>query len=176
MPVHFDPSISRRRFIQFAAGSPVLAGVSGAALAQMLLPKDRLSDPLTWSPQDPSRLIKDPKEAINVFDFEPVMRQNVPPAHFGFMASGVGDEVTLRANREGFRQVPAPAAALGRREQSRHEHRDPGRALSDPDHPLVRSPLTGRSIRKAKSRSPAVRGLAITCRSFRRRPRQASRK
>jgi 4-hydroxymandelate oxidase len=37
-----------------------------------------------------------------VFDFEPVMRQNVPPAHFGYMASGIDDEVTLRANREGF--------------------------------------------------------------------------
>jgi len=88
--------------MQFVAGSPLLAGVSGAALPQVLLPKDKLSDPLTWSPQDPSRLIKDPKEAINVFDFEPVMRQNVPPAHFGYMASGVGDEMTLRANREGF--------------------------------------------------------------------------
>ena len=102
MPSHRDPSISRRRFMQFVAGSPLLAGVSGAALPQVLLPKDKLSDPLTWSPQDPSRLIKDPKEAINVFDFEPVMRQNVPPAHFGYMASGVGDEMTLRANREGF--------------------------------------------------------------------------
>jgi 4-hydroxymandelate oxidase len=99
---HRDPSISRRRFMKFVAGSPLLAGVSGAALAQVLLPKDKLSDPLTWSPQDPSRVIKDPKEAINVFDFEPVMRQNVPPAHFGYMASGVGDEMTLRANREGF--------------------------------------------------------------------------
>ncbi len=29
-------------------------------------------------------------------------RQNVPPAHFGYMASGIDDEVTLRANREGF--------------------------------------------------------------------------
>ena len=47
-------------------------------------------------------LIKSPKEAINVFDFEPVMRENVPPAHFGYMASGIDDEVTLRANREGF--------------------------------------------------------------------------
>src|SRR5262245_41432097 len=102
MPSHRDPSISRRRFMQFVAGSPFLAGVSGAALAQVLLPKDKFPDPLTWSPQDPSWLIKDPKEAINVFDFEPVMRQNVPPAHFGFMASGVGDEMTLRANREGF--------------------------------------------------------------------------
>jgi isopentenyl diphosphate isomerase/L-lactate dehydrogenase-like FMN-dependent dehydrogenase len=47
-------------------------------------------------------LIKSPKEAINVFDFEPVCRNNVPPAHFGYMASGIDDEVTLRANREGF--------------------------------------------------------------------------
>src|SRR5262247_2244141 len=102
MPLHRAPSISRRRFMHFVAGSPLLAGVSGAALAQALLPKDKFSDPLAWSPQDPSRVIKDPKEAINVFDFEPVMRQNVPPAHFGYMASGVGDEVTLRRNREDF--------------------------------------------------------------------------
>jgi 4-hydroxymandelate oxidase len=39
-----------------------------------------------------------------VFDFEPVMKKNVPPAHFGYMATGVDDEVTLRANREGFRK------------------------------------------------------------------------
>src|SRR6185295_8789499 len=32
----------------------------------------------------------------------PVCRVNVPPAHFGYMASGIDDEVTLRANREGF--------------------------------------------------------------------------
>ena len=50
--------------------------------------------------QDP--LITNPKDAINVFDFEPVMRKNMPPAHFGYMASGIDDEVTLRANREGF--------------------------------------------------------------------------
>jgi 4-hydroxymandelate oxidase len=47
-------------------------------------------------------LIKSPKDAINVFDFEPVCHKNVPPAHFGYMASGIDDEVTLRANREGF--------------------------------------------------------------------------
>ena len=37
-----------------------------------------------------------------MFDFEPVMHKNVPPAHFGYMASGVDDDVTLRANRDGF--------------------------------------------------------------------------
>src|SRR5262249_47319819 len=62
----------------------------------------KLPDPITWAPMRTEDLIKSPKEAINVFDFEPVMRHNVPPAHFGYMASGVDDEVTLRANREGF--------------------------------------------------------------------------
>jgi isopentenyl diphosphate isomerase/L-lactate dehydrogenase-like FMN-dependent dehydrogenase len=66
------------------------------------LPGTRLSDPLMWAPFRADALIKSPKEAINVFDFEPVCRANVPPAHFGYMASGIDDEVTLRANREGF--------------------------------------------------------------------------
>ena len=39
-----------------------------------------------------------------MFDFEPVMHKNVPPAHFGYMASGVDDDVTLRANRAGFQK------------------------------------------------------------------------
>jgi len=31
-----------------------------------------------------------------------MMKKNVPPAHFGYMATGVDDEATPRANREGF--------------------------------------------------------------------------
>jgi 4-hydroxymandelate oxidase len=87
----------RRRFLQFLAASP-FAGTAWAQLA----PKQRLPDPIPWAALEPDKLIKSPKEAINVFDFEPVARQNVPPAHFGYMASGIDDEVTMRANREGF--------------------------------------------------------------------------
>ena len=94
---------SRRRFLQFLASSPLLAATgSASAFAETLMPKGKLPDPLTWAPLDAGRLIKSPKEAINVFDFEPVMRQNVPPAHFGYMASGIDDEATLRRNREDF--------------------------------------------------------------------------
>jgi len=57
---------------------------------------------MVWAPRSLDKLISSPKEAINVFDFEPVMQKNVPPAHFGYMASGIDDEVTLRANRDGF--------------------------------------------------------------------------
>src|SRR5512135_1600499 len=87
---------SRRRFLQYCAASPLLAS-SGFA-AQAWEAPSNLPDPMMWAPPGSTDLIKTPKEAINVFDFEPVARQNVPPAHFGYMASGVDDEVTLRAN------------------------------------------------------------------------------
>ena len=99
MPV-IDQATSRRRFLQFLAASPLLAGSS--AFAEGPTAGTRLPDPITWAPLNFEKLIKSPKEAINVFDFEPVCRLNVPPAHFGYMASGIDDEVTLRANREGF--------------------------------------------------------------------------
>jgi len=57
---------------------------------------------MVWAPRQLDNLISDPKDAINVFDFEPVARKNLPPAHFGYLATGIDDEVTLRANREGF--------------------------------------------------------------------------
>ncbi|AMN44234.1 alpha-hydroxy acid oxidase [Rhodoplanes sp. Z2-YC6860] len=97
-----DTEANRRRFLQYLAASPLLAAGGSAALAQTVLPKAKLSDPLMWAPLDAGKLIKSPKEAINVFDLEPVCRHNVPPAHFGYMASGIDDEVTLRRNREDF--------------------------------------------------------------------------
>ena len=90
---------SRRRFLQYLAGSPLLA--SGALSAYGTEAPSKLPDPMIWTSAG-SDLIENPKAAINVFDFEPVARKNVPPAHFGYMASGLDDEVTLRANREGF--------------------------------------------------------------------------
>jgi isopentenyl diphosphate isomerase/L-lactate dehydrogenase-like FMN-dependent dehydrogenase len=88
---------SRRRLLQFLAASPLLAH---GALAQGVRP----DDPVSWAPRELDSLIADPTQALDVFDFEPVMRKNVPPAHFGYMATGVDDELTLRANREGFRK------------------------------------------------------------------------
>jgi isopentenyl diphosphate isomerase/L-lactate dehydrogenase-like FMN-dependent dehydrogenase len=101
MPSLADHAASRRKFLQFLAASSLL-GAGGAFAGEGLMPRSKLPDPLTWAPMRADELIKSPKEAINVFDFEPVCRQNVPPAHFGYMASGIDDEATLRANREGF--------------------------------------------------------------------------
>jgi isopentenyl diphosphate isomerase/L-lactate dehydrogenase-like FMN-dependent dehydrogenase len=73
---------NRRRFLAFLASSPVL-------LAQ----------------QNADLLIKDPKEALNVMDFEATARQALPPAHFGYMSTGVDDDATLKANRAGFSRI-----------------------------------------------------------------------
>jgi len=100
MPLTAAQITSRRRFIQFMAASPLFAGTALSALAEEM--PERPADPFVWAPRDYNHLIASPKEALDVFDFEPVMRKNVPPAHFGYMASGVDDDVTLRANREGF--------------------------------------------------------------------------
>jgi len=98
-----DRDENRRRFLQFLAGSPLLAcGGLESLAADGPKVGTKLPDPIMWAPLKTEDLIKTPKEAINVFDFEPVCRVKVPPAHFGYMASGIDDEVTLRANREGF--------------------------------------------------------------------------
>ncbi len=95
-----DPRTSRRQLLQFLAASPFYASSALAAFAAET--PSRLPDPMIWAPRDLDHLISTPKEAINVFDFEPVMHKNVSPGHFGYMASGIDDEVTLRANREAF--------------------------------------------------------------------------
>jgi len=81
-------ALNRRRFLNYLAASPLLA--NGAAWAQDLRQSDKL--------------IAAPREALDVFDFEPVAQKALPPAHFAYMASGVDDEVTLRANRQGFQK------------------------------------------------------------------------
>ena len=71
----------RRSFLRFLAGSPLAARA--------------------WA-QDPPLTIAHPKEALNVMDFEPLARKALPPAHWGYMATGVDDNKTLRNNLEAF--------------------------------------------------------------------------
>ena len=83
---------SRREFFQFIAASAVLAP-SVRALAQQAAVSN-----------DPS-IIKSAKEALQVMDFEPAARRALPPAHWGYMASGVDDDLTLRANIAAFGKI-----------------------------------------------------------------------
>jgi len=105
-----DQATCRRQFLKFLAASPLFAASDLAAWANET--PSRLPDPMMWAPRNLDKLITTPKEALSVFDFEPVMQKNVPPAHFGYMASGIDDEMTLRANREGFQKFLLRARRL----------------------------------------------------------------
>ena len=85
---------SRRHLFRYLAASPLLARTAWAD-----------TDPRVWAPREAEKLITDPAQALDVFDFEPVAQANVPPAHFGYMATGIDDEMTVRANREAFTRL-----------------------------------------------------------------------
>src|SRR6266516_3708662 len=85
MPQHSDSNKTRRAFLKFLASSPLFAAMPGLGLQV---------------PQD--YVISDPAEAINVLEFEAAARKALPPAHWGYMTTGVDDDATLKANREGF--------------------------------------------------------------------------
>lgn len=78
---------NRRAFLKFLAASPLFSSYFSFA--------DALA-------QTTDGVISSPAEAINVFEFEAAARKTLPPAHFGYLATGVDSDVTLKANREGF--------------------------------------------------------------------------
>ena len=90
-----DSQASRRRLLRYFAASPLFAAMPAVA-------QTRLPDPMIWAPREVGELIDSPSRALSVFDFEPVARQKMSAAHFGYLATGNDDEITLRANREGF--------------------------------------------------------------------------
>jgi 4-hydroxymandelate oxidase len=70
---------SRREFLSFLAASPL-------ALSQ-------------------SEAITTPQDALSVLDFEDAARRTVPVAHFAYINTGVDDDATLKANRDGFKKI-----------------------------------------------------------------------
>jgi isopentenyl diphosphate isomerase/L-lactate dehydrogenase-like FMN-dependent dehydrogenase len=78
---------TRRHVLQAMLTTPALAGLTPVMKALG---------------QDAEGLITAASQALDVFDFERVARKVLPPAHFGYLATGVDGDETLHANREGF--------------------------------------------------------------------------
>jgi len=81
-PAMITSAASRRRFLRFLAGSPLFARA--------------------WA-QPSENPIGSAKDALSLMDFEPAAHKVLPPAHWGYMASGVDDDYTQKINREGFK-------------------------------------------------------------------------
>ena len=43
-------------------------------------------------------------DALDVFDFEALARTKLPPAHWGYLATGTDDDGTIEANRDGYKR------------------------------------------------------------------------
>jgi 4-hydroxymandelate oxidase len=77
----------RRALLRFLAASPLFAGMAPWARAQT-----------------DAGLPATAAEALDVFDFETVAERLVPPAHWGYLQSGVDGDVTLRANQTAYQR------------------------------------------------------------------------
>jgi isopentenyl diphosphate isomerase/L-lactate dehydrogenase-like FMN-dependent dehydrogenase len=95
---------SRRSFLRLLAASPLVA-FSGLSLERLVMSGNEEAagalDVFERLAQGED-LISTPEQAINVMEFEAVARKKLPPAHFGYLATGVDDDATLRANHDGF--------------------------------------------------------------------------
>src|SRR5215467_1929456 len=80
----------RREFLKLLASSPYVAALGGVGAA-------------AFQTQQASDVITDPREALDVMDFEEAAHRKVMAGHWAYMMSGVDDDATLKANREGFK-------------------------------------------------------------------------
>ena len=80
-----DITHSRRALLRFLAASPALAA---SGFAQRVLADEAA--------------LASAADALDVFEFEAMARKIVPPAHWGYLASGVDGETTLRANSSDY--------------------------------------------------------------------------
>ena len=77
----------RREFFKFLAASPLMAYGLREVLAQ-----EPAAIPLV-------------KDVLSVMDFETLAKAKLPPAHWGYMASGVDDNLTLQANVAAYKTI-----------------------------------------------------------------------
>ncbi len=92
-----DPNLVRRHrrdFLKFVAASPLFAkAFEGTGFAQ------------GTPPGDPKLAFKTAKEVLEVMDFQDLAREILPPAHWGYMASGVDDNATRDLNHNAYSHI-----------------------------------------------------------------------
>jgi len=105
-----EPNRTRRKFLGMLAASPFVASsqVLGGSLTKLRAASEVTEGKfLEWLDelQRSSEPISSPDQAFDVMDFEAAARKALPPAHFGYLATGVDDDGTVRANREAYSRL-----------------------------------------------------------------------
>lgn len=78
---------ARRQFMTFLAASPLLAAGLPTALARA---------------EGVAPLITSAAQALNVYELQAVAERSIPPAHLGYLNTGVLDNATLAANHTAY--------------------------------------------------------------------------
>jgi len=111
-----DQIKTRRKFLKMLSASPLLAspGFLAASFGNMAAGELTDKEFFAWfdSVQQSEEVIASPDQAFDVMDFEPAARKALPPAHFGYLVTGVDDDGTVRANREGYSRIQIRARRL----------------------------------------------------------------
>jgi 4-hydroxymandelate oxidase len=107
------PSIARRQFLRFLAGSPLLGATSAGGIASLLAASSHQGlaqsyDVLRGARRTlgPDGIITAAADALDVFEFEPAAKKATlsqgAPAHWGYLESGVEGDVTRDANHTAY--------------------------------------------------------------------------
>ncbi len=92
-----DPiSSARRNLLRYLSALPVLAAAPALARALTL--------PATAHPAAAAAAVTVDR-ILNVMEFEALARAALPPAHWGYMATGVDDDRTVAINHEAFSRI-----------------------------------------------------------------------
>lgn len=86
-------------------GSSMLAGTLADLLRAEPLKEEHFWGWLESLHEQSDSVISSPDQAFDVTDFEPAARKAIPPAHWGYLTTGVDDDATVRANRDGYAHV-----------------------------------------------------------------------
>ncbi len=89
--------VRRREFLRWLAASPLLASLAGCDLDEALAQEAprRTLDALVQSAQ----------EALDVFDLQRAAESTLPPAHYGYIMTGVDGESTQANNRAALERI-----------------------------------------------------------------------
>ena len=135
---------SKRKFLQFLASSPLFSGLPALA-AQRLNDSDYIAESAQW--------------AVNVFDMENVAIQHWRQAHWTYISQGVDDELTLRANREGYERLNLRARRLIDLSGFTMQTELFGHTMPSP---IIMAPVGGLGMAHADGDVEAARGIRAT--------------
>ncbi|WP_438994446.1 alpha-hydroxy acid oxidase [Pseudemcibacter sp.] len=101
-------SDNRRNLLKFLLASPLISTAAFTQEFQM----DEMDPDIQYLLNLQKKLIASPDDAINIFDLEAVARRSLPPAHYGYIATGVADERSQISNLLGYKKLKLRARRI----------------------------------------------------------------